>query len=132
MPPNEGRAGGTLGHLPWPEPERLGPRLLRLASRAPRLLLRAPILAYRYTLSSFMGRQCRYLPTCSEYADEAISRHGAWPGLFMATARVCRCHPWGGHGHDPVPETLPKAARWYKPWRYGRWRFRAEPPEPDA
>ncbi|WP_454916970.1 membrane protein insertion efficiency factor YidD [Xanthobacter sediminis] len=129
MPPNDGPAGGALGHLPWPKPEGLGRRLLRLTARAPRLALRVPILAYRYTLSSFMGRQCRYLPTCSDYADEAISRHGAWPGLFMATARLCRCHPWGGHGYDPVPASLPEDGRWYAPWRYGRWRFRPEPPD---
>lgn len=100
-------------------------RGLWLAGRLPRLLLRLPILLYRYTLSSFMGRQCRYLPTCSDYADTAIARHGAWPGLFMATARLCRCHPWGGHGYDPVPEATPAQARWYLPWRYGRWRFQA-------
>lgn len=104
-------------------------RALALVSRLPRLALRVPILIYRYTLSSFMGRQCRYLPTCSAYADEAISRHGAWPGLFMATARICRCHPWGGYGYDPVPQCLPVQGRWYAPWRYGLWRM--PPAEPD-
>lgn len=111
----------------WPEDQgKAVPGAAKGLSRLPRLVLRAPILLYRYTLSSFMGRQCRYLPTCSQYADEAISRHGAWPGLFMATARVCRCHPWGGHGYDPVPSALPPDARWYRPWRYGQWRFKAE------
>lgn len=108
-------------------PKRRGRGFLGLIGRVPRMVLRAPILLYRYTLSSFMGRQCRYLPTCSEYADEAISRHGAWPGLFMATARLCRCHPWGGHGYDPVPGELPPEGRWYLPWRYGRWRCEAPP-----
>lgn len=98
------------------------PRLPPLA-RLPRLLLRAPILAYRYTLSSFMGRQCRYLPTCSDYADTAIARHGAWPGGWMVAARLCRCHPWGGHGFDPVPEGLPADGRRFRPWRYGVWRM---------
>lgn len=93
-----------------------------LMARLPRLMLRAPILLYRYTLSSFMGRQCRYLPTCSEYADQAISRHGAWAGGWMAAARICRCHPWGGHGFDPVPQCTPADARWSRPWRYGDWK----------
>ncbi|MFG1407692.1 membrane protein insertion efficiency factor YidD [Xanthobacter sp. VTT E-85239] len=97
-----------------------------MVARLPRLILRAPILFYRYTLSSFMGRQCRYLPTCSEYADEAISRHGAWAGGWMGAARLCRCHPWGGSGFDPVPQCLPADARWHRPWRYGVWR---QPPD---
>ena len=101
-------------------------RLFGMLRLAPRTLLRAPILAYRYTLSSFMGRQCRYLPTCSAYADEAIRRHGAYAGTFMAMARICRCHPWGGNGYDPVPDRLPEAGRALTPWRYGVWRV---PPE---
>nr|WP_144296072.1 membrane protein insertion efficiency factor YidD [Ancylobacter novellus] len=91
-------------------------------ARLPRLALRAPILVYRYSLSAFMGRQCRYLPTCSEFADEAISRHGAWAGGWMAAGRICRCHPWGGSGFEAVPVEVPPRARWYAPWRYGRWR----------
>jgi hypothetical protein len=67
---------------------------------------------------------CRYLPTCSEYAEEAIGRYGGWRGGWMALARVSRCHPLGASGHDPVPEELPPAASWYKPWRYGRWTGR--------
>lgn len=105
----------------------MGGRALTVLRQAPRLALRAPILLYRYTLSSFMGRQCRYLPTCSEYADAAIARHGAWAGAWMATARLCRCHPWGGHGYDPAPEAPPPAGRWYAPWRYGIWRMTADP-----
>ena len=92
-------------------------------SRLPRLALRVLILSYRYTLSSIMGRQCRYLPTCSEYAEEAVMRHGAYAGAVMAAARICRCHPFGGHGYDPVPQCLPEGARWYRPWRYGVWRM---------
>ncbi|MFG1480944.1 membrane protein insertion efficiency factor YidD [Xanthobacter sp. V4C-4] len=122
------RPADPLSDLPWSRPESAGRRLARRLGRVPRLLLRGPVLFYRYTLSAFMGRQCRYLPTCSAYADEALERHGAWPGLFMATARVCRCHPWGGHGFDPVPAELPAAGRWYAPWRYGQWRQPAEAP----
>ena len=79
------------------------------------------IRLYRYTLSSLVGRTCRHLPTCSEYADEAIARHGLWVGAWMGLARFWRCRPFGSHGFDPVAQTLPLSARWYLPWRYGRW-----------
>jgi putative membrane protein insertion efficiency factor len=67
-------------------------------------LLKALITVYRYTLSPLLGKNCRYLPTCSEYATEAIDRFGAFKGGLMAIRRIGRCHPWGGHGFDPVPE----------------------------
>ena len=78
---------------------------------------------YQLTLSAFMGRHCRYLPTCSEYTSDAIRMHGAWPGLWMGLARIQRCRPGGGDGFDPVPETLNETARWYLPWRYGIWKM---------
>ena len=78
------------------------------------------IQGYRYSLSMFMGRQCRYLPTCSEFAEQAIDRHGAWAGAWMAGGRICRCHPWGGSGYEAVPVELPRDGRWYMPWRYSR------------
>ncbi len=71
---------------------------------APRRAAHALIRFYQLTLSSLIGRQCRYLPTCSAYADEAIARHGLWAGAWMGTARMCRCHPWGGSGFDPPPQ----------------------------
>ncbi|MBV9738283.1 MAG: membrane protein insertion efficiency factor YidD [Hyphomicrobiales bacterium] len=77
---------------------------------------------YRHSLSAVMGRQCRYLPTCSEYALNALRLHGFWAGSFMTLARFCRCGPFGGHGYDPVPPMLPDTARWWLPWRYGIWR----------
>lgn len=83
------------------------------------------IRGYQLTLSGLVGRQCRYLPTCSDYADEAIARHGFWAGGWMGAARVCRCHPWGGSGYDPAPDAPPETAAWYRPWRYGRWTSRA-------
>ena len=67
-------------------------------SAAPRRLARGAIRLYQLTLSSLLGRQCRYLPTCSDYADEAICRHGLWAGGWMGAARICRCHPLGGSG----------------------------------
>jgi len=82
-------------------------------------------MLYRYTLSSLVGRTCRHLPTCSEYADEAIARFGLWRGGWMAAARLWRCRPFGSHGFDPVPPALPASARWYTPWRYGRWASRS-------
>ncbi len=67
-------------------------------------LLLALIRTYQLTLSVILGRRCRYLPTCSEYASDAIRKHGAARGSALAFARICRCHPWGGSGFDPVPE----------------------------
>lgn len=69
-------------------------------------VLIALIRFYQLTLSSIMGRRCRFLPTCSDYAKEAIDRHGVIRGGRLAVERVCRCHPWGGEGFDPVPEKL--------------------------
>lgn len=71
-------------------------------------LLLALITVYRYVLSPVIGPRCRYLPTCSEYAQEALEKHGVLKGGWLAVKRVCRCHPvaWlgGGSGYDPVPE----------------------------
>lgn len=76
------------------------------------------ILAYRYSLSAFIGRQCRFLPTCSEYAEEAIARHGVAGGGALAFGRLCRCRPGCEWGFDPVPEELPSGLAWTRPWRY--------------
>ena len=95
--------------------------LMDIASRAPRLIGRALIKLYRYTLSPFVGFHCRHLPTCSQYADEALDRFGLWAGGWMTLARLLRCHPWGTSGLDIVPPALPERSRWYLPWRYGRW-----------
>ena len=62
------------------------------------------IKLYRLTLSPWLGRQCRYLPTCSVYAEEAVQRFGAWRGAWLTARRLGRCHPWGSSGFDPVPE----------------------------
>lgn len=72
-------------------------------SPAARLLL-LPIQAYRVAISPLLGAHCRYHPSCSAYAVEALRRHGAVRGGWLAARRVTRCHPWGGSGVDPVPD----------------------------
>jgi len=73
---------------------------------------------YQLTLSGFIGQHCRHLPTCSEYAYEAIVRYGLWVGGWLSLFRLMRCGPFGSHGFDPVPEELPPFCHWYLPWRY--------------
>lgn len=79
-----------------------------------------------------VGRWCRHWPSCSTYADQAIQRHGLWAGGWMGLARVCRCGPGGTSGIDIVCEALPEEARWFAPWRYGRWRGVNAPQTLDA
>ena len=88
----------------------------------PRLAGRGLVALYRLALAPVIGPRCRHLPSCSEYADEAIERFGLWAGGWMALARIMRCHPWGTSGLDFVPAALPLRSCWYLPWRYGRWR----------
>ncbi len=66
------------------------------------------VKAYRLLLSPFLGNNCRYYPTCSEYAVIAIDRHGTVKGGWLAAKRIGRCHPWHSGGLDPVPEQLDK------------------------
>ena len=70
-------------------------------------LLSLPIWAYRWLISPWLGPRCRYLPTCSVYALDALAHHGAIRGGWLALRRICRCHPLGGHGFDPVPRLGP-------------------------
>ena len=94
----------------------------RAVQRLPRNAGRGLIWIYRHTLSPLVGYNCRHLPTCSVYADEAIGRFGLWGGGWMTLARLLRCQPWGTSGIDNVPLTRPPGAHWYLPWRFGRWR----------
>ena len=66
-------------------------------------LLAGLIQVYRYTLSPYLGRQCRFEPSCSMYALEALQTHGAARGSWLAARRLCRCHPFHPGGYDPVP-----------------------------
>lgn len=66
-------------------------------------LLSMPVLLYRAAISPLLPPSCRFTPTCSAYALEALRRHGALKGTWLTLKRLARCHPWGGSGYDPVP-----------------------------
>ena len=85
-----------------------------------RKLSLAFIRVYQVTLGPFFGlfSACRYQPTCSVYTMDAIRKHGARRGWWLGVRRIARCAPWGGHGHDPVPDT-------YVTWRQARAAKRA-------
>ncbi|MGE0006677.1 MAG: membrane protein insertion efficiency factor YidD [Parvibaculaceae bacterium] len=86
------------------------------------LVLLGLIRMYQLTVSAVLGRRCRYLPTCSDYAAEAIRLHGAWAGFWLGLARISRCHPWGGEGFDPVPGKFPETG--WRAWRHVPWRLK--------
>ncbi|WP_046368445.1 membrane protein insertion efficiency factor YidD [Flavihumibacter petaseus] len=67
---------------------------------APFILL---IRIYQWGISPLLGPKCRYTPTCSHYALQALRKYGLWKGGWLAIKRIGRCHPWGGSGYDPVP-----------------------------
>lgn len=66
-------------------------------------VLLLPIYFYRAAISPLTPPSCRFTPSCSAYAVEALKKHGPVRGLWLTMRRILRCHPWGGHGHDPVP-----------------------------
>ena len=70
--------------------------------------VRALHRAYKLTLSPLIGQRCRFSPTCSDYARDALITHGLVRGGSLAVRRLCNCHPWGGSGYDPVPPAPPK------------------------
>ncbi len=67
-----------------------------------------PVKFYQYTISPLTGPTCRYTPTCSQYTIEAIREWGIFRGWWMGMRRIASCHPWGKHGHDPVPKRTEK------------------------
>ncbi len=69
-------------------------------------ILLIPVHFYRYIISPLKPASCRHIPTCSQYALDALKMHGPFQGLKLATKRVFRCHPWGTHGYDPVPKIV--------------------------
>ena len=78
-------------------------RIIRFIIKLPANILILLIKIYQYTLSPFIGRNCRYTPTCSNYGIEAIRKYGAIKGGWLTIKRVASCNPWGGSGYDPVP-----------------------------
>jgi putative membrane protein insertion efficiency factor len=89
---------------------RLPAALAGWARAAPGLILRLLIQLYRLLLSPVLGVNCRFAPSCSAYALEAVERHGAMRGGWLAARRILRCHPWGGAGFDPVPPVTQQPA----------------------
>jgi uncharacterized protein len=88
---------------------RLGGRTrVTLPAMVAGAVLRVALRAYQLLLSPVLPPACRYLPSCSDYALEAVTAHGPWRGGGLALRRLARCHPWGGSGYDPVP--LPHSA----------------------
>ena len=90
-----------------------------------KMVLRGLIRFYQIAISPLIGPRCRYYPTCSQYSLEAIAKHGAVHGTWLAVRRLARCHHWGGFGYDPVP--LPQGQYFYLPPKV---RIRGYPPIP--
>jgi putative membrane protein insertion efficiency factor len=75
-------------------------------------LLRALVRGYRYFVSPLLGPSCRFHPSCSEYAEQALARHGTVRGAWLAASRICRCGPWSQGGVDPVPARAERKDGW--------------------
>lgn len=107
------------------EPNTPGPRGLAPSGLAtlPRALLKAPVHLYRWTLKPLIGQQCRHMPSCSDYALGAIEGNGAWRGFWLTLSRIARCHPWGTHGYDPVPDV--QSVPFWRVWRL-LWAWRSQ------
>jgi putative membrane protein insertion efficiency factor len=77
---------------------------MKRVDRAMASTLRLLVRAYQLLVAPILPMSCRYYPSCSRYAAEALARHGGCAGTVLAVGRLLRCHPWGGHGIDPVPQ----------------------------
>ena len=75
----------------------------QLVSKSIQFIFLLIIRFYQLFISPLLGPSCRYTPTCSQYGREAIAKYGPFKGGWLTLKRIGRCHPWGGHGHDPVP-----------------------------
>ena len=74
--------------------------MLNKVATFPLLIL---IRGYQLIISPLLGSNCRFMPTCSEYAIESLRSHGLIKGIYLTVKRIGKCHPWGGHGYDPIP-----------------------------
>jgi len=74
-------------------------------------VLMLPVYFYKYAISPLTPASCRHVPTCSQYAIEAIKIHGPFKGFWLGTKRILHCHPWGTHGYDPVPPKTEKKSK---------------------
>jgi len=79
------------------------------------MLLAIPIRLYQWIISPYLPKTCRYEPSCSQYAIDALKIHGPFKGLIMGTRRILSCNPWGGQGYDPVPPKGTPLYRLFKP-----------------
>lgn len=95
--------------------------MIKQLSRVLVFILSLPVHLYRLTLSPFLGRACRHVPTCSQYMLDALRIHGPLTGLRMGIGRILRCNPWGTHGYDPVPVIRFKRYKPFNSW-LGNWK----------
>ena len=95
--------------------------LVKLTGKLVKNVLLVPILIYRYMISPFLPGACRHIPSCSQYASDAIELNGGWKGSWLGLSRLLRCHPWGSQGLDPAPDLRHEQHPIYLSWRYGRW-----------
>jgi len=95
--------------------------LAQLAKRIVKTVLLVPLFIYRTMISPFLPGVCRHIPSCSQYAADAIELNGGWKGGWLAFSRLLRCHPWGSQGLDPAPDLRQEHYPLYLSWRYGRW-----------
>ena len=95
--------------------------MVQIINKVLAFLLSVPVYIYRYSISPYLRPACRHVPSCSQYALDALRIHGPLRGLVLATDRILRCRPGGTHGYDPVPLIWIKR---YKPWStwFGSWK----------